>query len=187
MSLNKYSTYSSLSPPSFLHVTASLVSTVTPRYSLLFKVQINHENQILKFQFPSALNKALTFLFVDYPDLDLRPASNHLFICLMTSILIYKKPIYMAKNESLIVGLLSALTAENVSGGPPGTDGPPAAMRLLGTICHHPSEPMISMCWSHSLRCGLGDAASFSKPNTICHVPAYLHTTCKTFISRRER
>lgn len=46
----------------------------------------------------------------------------------------------------------------------PGSDGPPAAPCLWGTICHYPSELMLSMCWSHFLRwCGLCDNATISK------------------------
>lgn len=47
-------------------------------------------------------------------------------------------------------------------------------MCLMGMICHHPSELMLSMCWSHYLRlCGLCDGATLSKQNTICHIPVY--------------
>lgn len=112
-----------------------------------------------------------------------RHVSNHRFICLMTSKLIYRVVIYRAKNESLIVGFLSVVTVENVSGDPPGGNGPQEAMYLLGMICHHPSELMISMCWSHSLRwCGFCDGASFPQQNTMCHRRIHLYKTYKAFI-----
>lgn len=47
-------------------------------------------------------------------------ALNHLLIFLMTSKLIYKRFICMAKNGTLIAGFLSALTPEDVSTGPLG-------------------------------------------------------------------
>lgn len=92
-----------------------------------------------------------------------RPPSNHLFISLMTSKLIYKTVIYIAKNEVSIAGFLSVLTVGDMSSVSPGSDGPPAATCLMGT-CHHPSELMLSVCWSHSLFwCGLCDGAAVSK------------------------
>lgn len=58
----------------------------------------------------------------------------------------------------------------------PGSDGPPAATCLLGTICHNPSKLMLSrLCWSHSLHwCGLCDGATIWKQNTICHIQKYM-------------
>lgn len=80
-----------------------------------------------------------------------RLVPNHHFISLMTSKLIYKGVIYIAKKGSYI-GFLSLLTVEDVSSSPPGSGSPPAAICASWGRYVIISELMLSMCWSHSLR-----------------------------------
>lgn len=73
-------------------------------------------------------------------------APKHPLTSLMTSKLIYKRVIYIAKNGGLIAGSLLSLTEEDMSGGPRGATAL-SATRLSGTICLLSSELIV--CWSH--------------------------------------
>lgn len=102
-----------------------------------------------------------------------RLAPNHLFISLMTSKLIYNSVISHSEEWELDSQIPVSVNCRRHEQWSPGSDGPPAATLLLGTICHHPSELMLSMCWSHSLRWyGLCDSATISKQNSMSHIPS---------------
>lgn len=86
-------------------------------------------------------------LYLFFPPLNLSIfAPKRPLTSLMTSKLIYKRAIYIAKNGGLIAGSLLSLTEEDMSGGPQGATALSTA-RPSGTICLLPSELIVF--WSH--------------------------------------
>ena len=100
-----------------------------------------------------------------------RLAPNHLFMSLMTSKLIYKRVISHSKEWELDSWIPVSVNCGRREQWSPWSDGPPAATCLLGTICHHPSELMLSMCWSQSVHeCGLCDCATILKTQYVTYI-----------------
>lgn len=135
-----------------IYLTVALCSRVKPNLSIR-RISDSHYTSCKDMSANAAWWMSFSSLFffncIVVPGFRLPP--SHLFISLMTSKLIYKTVIYIAKNGILIAGILSVLTVEGASSVSPGSDGRPAAMCLLDTTCHHPSVLMLSLYWSHSL------------------------------------